>query len=90
MVTMSCGFKLHKKLALDIKVGPIFIWPFKLVVAYFAPFGLRSAIGGAFVYLQAFHCLGLYDHVFNKLAWLLARINRYLFVQSKVNLLHKL
>ena len=26
---------LHKKLALDIKVHPIFIWPFKLFVAYF-------------------------------------------------------
>ena len=32
---------LHKKLALDIKVGPIFIWPFKLFVAYFDLGNLR-------------------------------------------------
>ena len=33
--------QLHKKLALDIKGGPIFIWPFKLFVAYFDLGNLR-------------------------------------------------
>ena len=61
MHLLAIGQVLNFKLDLLLVIGLtqlIYLQPFfDQVCICWGSFGLRSAIGGAFVYLQAFHCL---------------------------------